>query len=177
MLVDNVPSTGSPAPTDSIGWNARSTLLNLPNEILRIILDNLDLPDRASFALTCKPVAIKLEFWRLLRWDTVGMSSLKKHQDPLADLLKGRLGKDWFPAHLKYCCKCGKYLPRCRGYWKRKLHTEFFLKSGNVAQKYRRWIHNRSGGLVGTASTTLEEECLHWSRAKPQTCPRCKLMA
>lgn len=176
MLVNYVPTTRSPVPTESIEWNARLTFLNLPNEIVRMVFRNLDLPDRASLALTCKPVALKLDFCRLLEWDLVQMKRLHRREgDPVADLLKGRLGKDWFPAHLKYCCKCGNFVPRSEKYWKTTLQKEFSMKSGNVGQKYRRWTAEPGSGKW--SSTTLKEQCVQWSRPKPQTCPRCRLLA
>jgi len=141
-----------------------------------MLFDNLDLPDRASLALTCKPIASKLDFCGLLSWDTKQMARLNDHyQDPVADLLKVRLGKGWFPKHLKYCCKCGKYVPRCLTHWRNKLFREFSRKGGTVGQKYRRWRHEVV--VYGNSSTILETELLRWCDPKPQTCPRCKLLA
>ena len=175
MLANYSPGTLSPVTIKAIGWNSRSNFLNLPNEIFRMFFENLHLPDRASLALTCKTLALKLDFFDLLVWDAVQMARLQRPEnDPVTDLLKVRLGKDWFPPHLKYCCKCGKYVPRSKNHWRKTLHNEFFMKGGNVGQKYRRWI-TRSADM--SDETTLDLECWHWSRAKPQTCPRCKLLA
>ena len=171
-----MPTNLSAVPIEAIRKNARLTFLNLPNEIFRMIFDNLDLPDRASLALTCKPVALKLDTHKLLLWDSVQLKRLRKNEgDPLAELLRGRLGKSWIPADLKYCCKCAKFVPRCRRLWKMKLYKEFSMKSGTVGQKFRRWM--QSDAVMAMGSTTVDRECLRWLDPKPQTCPRCRLLA
>lgn len=176
MLERYAPTTVCQIPAHAIVWNARTTFLNLPNEIFRLFFEYLDLPDRASLALTCKPIALKLDFWGLLAWDEEEVARLETPvYDPVAELLKGRLGKGWFPAHLKYCCKCGKYLPLSKRHWRNTLRDEFFLRGGNVGQKYRRWIARADEDP--SAETILDSECLNWSRPKPQTCPRCRLLS
>lgn len=157
-----------------MGWNAGLKFLNFPNEIIGMFFENLELPDRASLALTCKLLALKLDAFGMLDWDAAQMERLEKPEnDPVTELVKVRLGKGWFPAHLKYCCKCGKYVPRSKSHWAKKLHDEFFMKGGTVGQKYRRWI---TPSTDRSEDTTLELELWHWTRAKPQTCPRCKLL-
>lgn len=176
MLHEYVPTNRSPVPTKAIEKNAKLTFLNLPNEIFRMVFDNLDLPDRASLALTCKPVALKLYTSRLLNWDSVQLKRLRENEaDPLAEFLRGRLGKGWIPADLKYCCKCAKFVLRCDRLWKMKLHKEFSLKSGTVGQKYRRWMQPAPGMTVG--SPIVDEECHRWLDPKPRTCPQCRLLA
>lgn len=138
--------------------------------------DNLDLPDRASLALTCKPLAFNLDSCGLLAWDTKQISRLQKPQgDPVADLIKTRLGRDWFPKNLKYCCKCGKYVPRSKAYWRVRMHQELFWKGGHTAEKYRRW--RVEPDIYYRKRTVLENEFHRWNEPKPQTCPRCKLLA
>lgn len=169
--------------TPALTHNLTSTFLSLPLEIHRLIFDHLPLPDRGSLSLTCKPLASELEYCGALNWDPDSIRPLHTcvryfDHDPVSDLIKTRLGQDWFPAHLKYCCKCGKYVPRSPSYWEAKLHEEFFLRAGNWGKRYRRWMNrqvmNDSGELV---EPTLRKVCDFWPMAKPQTCPRCKLMA
>jgi F-box domain len=176
MLLNYLPTISSPVPVLAIQCNARLTFLNFPNEIFRLVFDHLDLPDRASLALTCKPLAYKLQFCHLLLWDSVQKCRLRNHlEDPMADLLKTRLSKDWIPAHLKYCVKCGKFVPRSKDHWILSLEKEFGTRGGNFGQKYRRW--NSQPPLYGSSDTILEYECDQWCYPKPRTCPRCKLLA
>lgn len=174
MLENYWPRTISPVPTNAKEWNASSEFLNLPNEIFGMVFENLDLPDRASLALACKTLAVKLDSSGLLSWDAVQMARLHDHEnDPVTELIKVRLGKDWFPEHLKYCCRCGKYVPRSTSHWRLTLHDEFFMKGGKLGQKYRRWLIQFSSI---SDETILELECWNWPRPKPQTCPRCRLL-
>ena len=167
-------------------------LVNLPVKVLIIVFEQLELADCAVLALTSKDLALKLDRNGFLDWDNVnkGLPQWHDHQtsewhniySQIMHFTRNRLSKNFFPADLKYCWRCGKYVPRATNYWKEGLLDEFGNSRGEIGYKLMQW-NEGYGDRVGhqrqqRGTTELEVKLKEWSEGNyTKTCPRCLLLS
>jgi F-box domain len=155
-------------------------ILDLPNEILNIVFSNLDLGDRAVLALTCKGFGMRLEYNGLLNWEKFSIASRWcVGRNNILHFTKTRLGKQFFPSELKYCMRCGKYVPRCVTYWEEKLSAEFENTRGELGCKFATWneVVREHQGYSGD-DTYLDWKLKTWSAGnRGESCPRCTFLS
>lgn len=144
-------------------------LAGLPNEILLIIFDYLDVFDSATLALTCKHLAVIASTYSKL--DLPEDKACKyRAQKPCeaADFLKKRLGDRFFSKRLRYCWGCKIYVPRKKGHWQRKL--------GKKCWEGRRRGRGRERVTFAEwwGRPQTQEMLVQWNKGKTRKCPRCK---
>jgi F-box-like len=143
-------------------------LLGLPNEILLMVFDYLDVFDSATLALTSKRLASialthsKLDFpTNTTRRYAAWMPHQERH------FLKKRLGDKFFSKRDRYCWSCKHYVPRRKGYWKRKL-----IKKGWEV----RVVAHSMAKFGDWWNLPQTQQMLNiWNKGQAFKCPRCKL--
>jgi F-box-like len=141
-------------------------LLGLPNEILLKILDNLDVFDSATLALTCKRFAGVATSYSQLDWPPDALRSYARPYEE-GHFLKERLGDKYFSKRSRYCRSCKHYVPRRRSYWQRKLGRKGW--EGRW-RSLKMWDFKEWWGLTKT-----QEMLTQWDKGNALHCPRCKL--
>jgi hypothetical protein len=145
----------------------RFDILALPLEVLLMLLkEHLSLVDRAAFALACKAFAQQVVFLPSLV--QLSASFNEEDQEEITVFFRNSM-KSWFPGHLKYCTRCGKYLLRDETYWKGTMDREFGGRPGKLARKYVVW---KAVQNFESSETYIES----WnSDGRTRICPRCRL--
>lgn len=166
------------------GANERRTsklrrIQHLPEPILDLVFDHLQILDRCCLALCCKLLfkhAAQNEHLIYLLTQPPSPEQLRK-------FFEERLGGDWLRGRLKYCTDCGRYQSKSGAHWR------------DISEKYTR---ERSGRIPGLWKSRREDGWLRywierWSdsyvqepdagalllrRDDPTTivCPRCSIV-
>lgn len=116
---------------------------DLPEHILDLIFDRLDILDRCCFALCCKSLlkhAAQNEHLVYLLTDPPS-------PDRLREFFEGRLSGDWLQGRLKYCTDCGRYQSTSGAHWR------------DISEKYTR---ERSGRIPGLWKSRREDGWLRY---------------
>lgn len=156
------------------------TILDLPNEILLMVFQQLSLPDRAILALTCKSLAFTLDTLKQLNWEKISIATRWRYaKDNIVHFTKARLGKKFFPPELKYCMRCGKYVPRDVDFWKNKMYKEFGNSMGELGCKFGAWTYiERWHVNYRGKECTLDWKLKSWAKGnRAEPCPRCTFVS
>jgi hypothetical protein len=152
---------------------------DLPEDILDLIFDRLEILDRCCFALCSRSLLTQAVQNEHLQY-------LLTHPPPpeqLREFFEGRLGGNWLQGKLKYCTDCGRFQSTSGAHWR------------DTSEKYTR---ERSGRIPGLWKSRREDGWLRywierWSdqdvqepdagalllrREDPTTivCPRCSVV-
>ncbi|KAF7514037.1 hypothetical protein GJ744_004362 [Endocarpon pusillum] len=171
---DNMLNTTSvlSQPPAATGRKSRAkkkfNLAGLPNEVLLIIFDYLDVFDSATLALTCKHLAgIASTYSKLdLPKDTACKYRARKPYEA-ADFLKKRIGDKFFSQRLRYCWGCKIYVPRMKSHWRCKLEKKCWegRQRGRDRVTFAEWW----------ATPKTQQMLAKWEQGKAlKKCPSCK---
>jgi hypothetical protein len=146
-------------------------ILDLPNDIFVVIIkDHLTIFDRAAFALACKKYAEKVTAYQpSLQLSAAGSAGEDENHLNLMIFFRNTM-RSWFPADLKFCQICGKYVPRSIAYWRATLLRECAGKAGKTARNFFAWSASTHQKNSMTYHYTAWRDL-----AQSRTCPRCKL--
>lgn len=138
-------------------------IMGLPADVfMMLIKDHLTIFERAALALVCKAFAEKvLILPSLLR---LPPSDEEHSHHAMTTFLRNTM-KPWFPARLKFCANCGKYVPKDNEYWNEVLRRECKGRAGKLATRFFGWSPRESSSYYR-----------RWGE-QPQcrVCPRCNL--
>jgi hypothetical protein len=168
MLTDVLPPRTIPP---ARGQRRRKKVFNiteLPRDVfILLIKDHLTIIDRIAFSLACKSFAEKMFCFP----STLQLPAPNEEQysEQITFFFRNVM-RDWFPADLKFCQICGRYVPMDRSYWIETLARECAGRGGKLARNFFAW----------TASTDQRNSMAHHYRVweeepRSRTCPRCKL--
>jgi F-box-like len=169
-----IPNPNAPESTTVTGCGSKKkvNISHLPNEITLKILDNLNVFDSATLALTCKHLAAVAVTHSKLNMSVEELSSdqsYKPHE--VGHFLKKRLDASFFPKTHRYCWLCRVYLPRRKSYWKRKLDQKCWRPARTVrgrkpSKTFAQWWNlPQTQKMLGS-----------WDKNNAQYCPRCKYL-
>ena len=168
-MLNTISSLSQPPATTGRRSRAKKKfdLAGLPNEILLIIFDYLDVFDSATLALTCKHLAgIASTYSKLDLPEDKACKYRAQKPYEAADFLKKRLGDKFFSKRLRYCWGCKIYVPRMKSHWKRKL--------GKKCWESRPRGRDRVTFAEWWATPQTQQMLAQWDKGKALKCPRCK---
>ncbi len=152
-------------------------LLQLPNHVLDVVFDHLQVLDRCSLALTSKQLFVYAQQNEHLDYIINKPPTL----DALQRFFEKQLGTGWIPGELRYCPDCGKFVSTNQLHWRHVSEKYTREHTGRISQLWRdrredgwlrywidRWCED-SQDVDNTARALRLED------TTPLLCPRCAI--